>query len=122
MQDATPLTLGDEFSGYTQRIKNDLDNIEKTFKKMFSLAQGGTAVGTGINAPKSFENKFIGHLKKITKIPFYSSNEVENLRNCSYREIAEKIILEFCGNEFKKNEVRDLVHSSYKNFRVEYVI
>jgi len=80
MQDATPLTLGDEFSGYTQRIKNDLDNIEKTFKKMFSLAQGGTAVGTGINAPKSFENKFIGHLKKITKIPFYSSkNKFESL-------------------------------------------
>ena len=80
MQDATPLTLGDEFSGYAEQIKNDLDNIEKTYKKMLALAQGGTAVGTGINTPKGFENKFIGHLKKITKISFHSSkNKFESL-------------------------------------------
>ena len=80
MQDATPLTLGDEFSGYSEQIKNDLDNIEKTYKKMLALAQGGTAVGTGINTPKGFENKFISHLKKITKISFYSSkNKFESL-------------------------------------------
>ena len=80
MQDATPLTLGDEFSGYTEQIKNDLENIEKTYKKMFALAQGGTAVGTGINTPKNFENKFISHLKRITKISFYSSkNKFESL-------------------------------------------
>ena len=80
MQDATPLTLGDEFSGYAEQIKNDLDNIEKTYKKMLALAQGGTAVGTGINTPKSFENKFINHLKRITKISFYSSkNKFESL-------------------------------------------
>ena len=80
MQDATPLTLGDEFSAYTEQIKNDLENIEKTYKKMFGLAQGGTAVGTGINAPKNFENKFINYLKKITKIPFNSSkNKFESL-------------------------------------------
>ena len=80
MQDATPLTLGDEFSGYTEQIKNDLDNIEKIYKKMLALAQGGTAVGTGINTPKGFENKFINHLKKITKISFYSSkNKFESL-------------------------------------------
>ena len=80
MQDATPLTLGDEFSGYTEQIKNDLDNIEKIYKKMLALSQGGTAVGTGINTPKGFENKFISHLKKITKISFYSSkNKFESL-------------------------------------------
>ena len=80
MQDATPLTLGDEFSGYTEQIKNDLDNIEKIYKKMLALAQGGTAVGTGINTPKGFENKFINYLKKITKISFYSSkNKFESL-------------------------------------------
>ena len=80
MQDATPLTLGDEFSGYAEQIKNDLDNIEKTYKKMLALAQGGTAVGTGINTPKGFENKFINHLKRITKISFYSSkNKFESL-------------------------------------------
>ena len=80
MQDATPLTLGDEFSGYSEQIKNDLDNIEKTYKKMLALAQGGTAVGTGINTPKGFENKFISYLKKITKISFYSSkNKFESL-------------------------------------------
>ena len=80
MQDATPLTLGDEFSGYTEQIRNDLNTIEKTYKKMLALAQGGTAVGTGINTPKGFENKFISHLKKITKISFYSSkNKFESL-------------------------------------------
>ena len=80
MQDATPLTLGDEFSGYTEQIKNDLDNIKKIYKKMLALAQGGTAVGTGINTPKGFENKFINYLKKITKISFYSSkNKFESL-------------------------------------------
>ena len=80
MQDATPLTLGDEFSGYTEQIKNDLDNIEKIYNKMLALAQGGTAVGTGINTPKGFENKFINYLKKITKISFYSSkNKFESL-------------------------------------------
>ena len=80
MQDATPLTLGDEFSGYSEQIKNDITNLEKNYKKMFALAQGGTAVGTGINAPKIFEKKFIFYLKKITKIPFFSSyNKFESL-------------------------------------------
>jgi len=80
MQDATPLTLGDEFSGYAEQIKNDTANLEKNYKKMFALAQGGTAVGTGINAPKNFEKKFIFYLKKITKIPFFSSyNKFESL-------------------------------------------
>ena len=73
-QDATPLTLGNEFSGYKEQIKNDFQNIEKNYKKMLALAQGGTAVGTGINTSKEFEKKFIFHLKKITKIPFYSSS------------------------------------------------
>jgi len=80
MQDATPLTLGDEFSGYAEQIKNDTANLEKNYKKMFALAQGGTAVGTGINTPKNFEKKFIFYLKKITKIPFFSSyNKFESL-------------------------------------------
>ena len=74
MQDATPLTLGNEFSGYKEQIKNDFQNIEKNYIKMLALAQGGTAVGTGINTSKEFEKKFIFHLKKITKIPFYSSS------------------------------------------------
>ena len=80
MQDATPLTLGDEFSGYEEQIKNNLQNIEQAYKKMLALAQGGTAVGTGINTPKNFESKFISHLKKITKTSFYSSkNKFEAL-------------------------------------------
>ena len=84
MQDATPLTLGDEFSGYKEQIKNDLENIEKTFKKMYALAQGGTAVGTGINAPKNFEKKFINHLKKITKILFIL--QITNLNHCHFMD------------------------------------
>src|SRR5580692_7585635 len=51
-QDATPLTLGQEFSGYTTQVENGIERIEQTLPKLMQLAQGGTAVGTGLNAPK----------------------------------------------------------------------
>ncbi len=65
-QDATPLTLGDEFSGYLHQIESNLERIKLTKKELNYLAQGGTAVGSGINAPKKFDRVFCKYLNKFT--------------------------------------------------------
>jgi len=70
LQDATPLTLGQEFSGYHIQIKNCIKRIEVAIKEIYYLAQGGTAVGTGINSKKGFDKKIALEIKKITKLPF----------------------------------------------------
>ena len=70
MQDATPLTLGQEFSGYHSQLKKCISRIEKALDEIYYLAQGGTAVGTGLNTKKGFDKKIIKEIKKITKIPF----------------------------------------------------
>ncbi len=67
IQDATPLTLGHEFSAFSTQIKSCLDRIIFAKKELNFLAQGGTAVGTGINAPKNFDKIFCKHLNKMTK-------------------------------------------------------
>ena len=66
-QDATPLTMGDEFSGYLHQIQNNYERIVLAKKELNYLAQGGTAVGSGINAPKNFDKIFCKHLNKMTK-------------------------------------------------------
>ncbi len=68
LQDATPLTLGQEFSGYHIQIKNCIKRIEVAIKEIYFLAQGGTAVGTGINSKKGFDKKIALEIKKITKL------------------------------------------------------
>jgi len=79
-QDATPLTLGQEFSGYTQQIENGIARIEMTLPALMQLAQGGTAVGTGLNAPKGFAEMVAGQIAAITKLPFTSApNKFEAL-------------------------------------------
>ena len=70
LQDATPLTLGQEFSGYHSQLKKCIERIEGALKEIYYLAQGGTAVGTGINTKKNFDKEIINEIKKITKIPF----------------------------------------------------
>ena len=70
LQDATPLTLGQEFSGYQNQIEENIKRIKETQKELFFLAQGGTAVGTGINTKKNFDKKIIKEIKKYTKINF----------------------------------------------------
>ena len=70
MQDATPLTLGQEFSGYHAQLKKCIVRIENALKEIYYLAQGGTAVGTGLNTRKNFDKKVIKEISKITKIPF----------------------------------------------------
>ena len=65
-QDATPLTMGDEFSGYLHQIENNFERIKISKKELNYLAQGGTAVGSGINAPKNFDKVFCKFLNKFT--------------------------------------------------------
>ena len=65
-QDATPLTMGDEFSGYLHQIENNFERIKIAKKELIYIAQGGTAVGSGINAPKNFDIIFCKFLNKFT--------------------------------------------------------
>ena len=79
-QDATPLTLGQEFSGYTQQIQNGIARIELTLPALMQLAQGGTAVGTGLNAPVGFAEMVAEKIAQITHLPFTSApNKFEAL-------------------------------------------
>lgn len=79
-QDATPLTLGQEFSGYATQIANGIRRIESTLPDLMQLAQGGTAVGTGLNAPKGFAEKVAQRIAEITGLPFTSApNKFEAL-------------------------------------------
>ena len=70
LQDATPLSLGQEFSGYHSQLKKSIQRIEIALKEILYLAQGGTAVGTGINSKKNFDKKIVKEISKFTKIPF----------------------------------------------------
>jgi fumarate hydratase, class II len=70
LQDATPLTLGQEFSGYQFQLKESIKRIEKALEEIYFLAQGGTAVGTGLNTRKNFDKKIVREISKITKLPF----------------------------------------------------
>lgn len=79
-QDATPLTLGQEFSGYAQQVENGIARIESTLPMLMQLAQGGTAVGTGLNAPKGFDKMVAERIAAITKLSFTTApNKFEAL-------------------------------------------
>jgi fumarate hydratase class II len=78
--DATPLTLGQEFSGYVAMLSNGLDRIADAAKRLYQLAQGGTAVGTGINSHPEFAVKFAAKLSELTGQPFVTApNKFESL-------------------------------------------
>jgi fumarate hydratase class II len=70
MQDATPITLGQEWSGYASMLSDDLDRIAYALKDVFELALGGTAVGTGINAAPGFTETAVVEIARLTKLPF----------------------------------------------------
>ena len=74
MQDAVPLTLGQEFSGYAMQIELGLDRIDDAMKRLRKLAQGGTALGTGLNAPKGFDVEFAKQTSDITGIAFETAH------------------------------------------------
>ena len=73
LQDATPLTLGQEFSGYAEQMADNLARVEAVMPRLLRLAQGGTAVGTGLNAPKGFAEEFAKDVANLTQMPFTSA-------------------------------------------------
>jgi fumarate hydratase class II len=80
LMDATPLTLGQEFSGYVSQIDHGIRALEHTLPHLAELALGGTAVGTGINTPKGYAEKVAGHIAKLSGYPFVSAeNKFESL-------------------------------------------
>ncbi len=80
MQDATPLTLGQEFSGYAHQIANGIDRVKGALPRLYELAQGGTAVGTGLNTLPDFDVTVAEEISKITGLPFVTArNKFEAL-------------------------------------------
>jgi fumarate hydratase class II len=73
LQDATPVPLSAEFGAYRHQVAFGIDRIESCLPRLYALAQGGTAVGTGLNAPKGFADRFIAELNRATKLPFVSA-------------------------------------------------
>jgi fumarate hydratase class II len=79
-QDATPLTLGQEFSGYARQVRAGIERIELALPGLYELAQGGTAVGTGLNAPKGFAEDIAAEIAQATGLPFVTApNKFEAL-------------------------------------------
>ena len=79
-QDATPLTLGQEFSGYVTQLEMGINRTKEALNGLYSLAQGGTAVGTGLNTQKGFDERFALEVSNITGLPFRSApNKFEAL-------------------------------------------
>ncbi len=80
LQDATPLTLGQEFSGYARQIELGIARIKASLPHVYALAMGGTAVGTGLNTPAGFDVAFAGKVAELTRLPFVTApNKFEAL-------------------------------------------
>jgi fumarate hydratase class II len=80
LQDATPLPLGAEFGAYARQVELGIARVEACLPRLYPLAQGGTAVGTGLNAPPGFAERFAAELRQITGLPFSSAeNKFEAL-------------------------------------------
>ncbi len=80
LQDATPLTLGQEFSGYARQVEDGIARVDAVLPRLYRLAQGGTAVGTGLNAPDGFGQDFAAEAAAATGLPFTSApNKFEAL-------------------------------------------
>jgi fumarate hydratase class II len=80
LQDATPMTLGQEFSAFAAQIKYSISRINNSLAEVYYLAQGGTAVGTGVNSHEKFAEKFVEKINSLTNLPFKSaSNKFESL-------------------------------------------
>ncbi len=80
LQDATPITLGQEFSGYAAQIRNSIARLDAAMPRLYWLAQGGTAVGTGLNTVKGFDRAFASEIARLTGLPFKTApNKFEAL-------------------------------------------
>jgi len=108
LQDATPLTLGQEFSGYTAMVDYGIERVEGVLPRLYALAQGGTAVGTGINSKKGFAEKFAEEVASFTKLPFVTApNKFEALATHDAMVEAHGALNEVAVSLFKiANDVR----------------
>lgn len=80
LMDATPISLGQEFSGYVSQLKHGIKALRNTLPHLSELAMGGTAVGTGLNTPDGYANEVAGTIARLTKLPFISAeNKFESL-------------------------------------------
>ena len=108
MQDAVPLTLGQEFSGYVGLLKKDLARIEHALKDVYELAIGGTAVGTGLNAPKGFAEAAAKYIAQLTKLPFISAPNKFEVQGSHDALVAMSATLKVLANSLFKiaNDIR----------------
>ncbi len=109
-QDATPLTLGQEFSGYAKQVENGIRRIEQTMPALMELAQGGTAVGTGLNAPVGFAEKVAERIAAITQMKFTTApNKFEALAAHDAMVMSHGAITTVAASLFKiANDIRFL--------------
>jgi fumarate hydratase class II len=107
-QDATPLTLGQEFSGYAAQVESGIARLHVAVRDLYPLAQGGTAVGTGLNSKPKFAKLFAKHVVKITKLPFTSApNKFEALASNDAYVFAHGAINAMATGLFKiANDIR----------------
>jgi len=109
-QDATPLTLGQEFSGYAAQVKSGIVRVRAGLKELYPLAQGGTAVGTGLNAKRQFAKLFAKKVAAITGLPFVSApNKFEALASHGALAFAHGALNALAADLFKiANDIRFL--------------
>src|SRR5688572_14190307 len=108
MQDATPLTLGQEFSGYAAQVKNGIVRMRLALKQLYPLAQGGTAVGTGLNAHPQFAKAFAKQVAALTRLPFVTApNKFEALASHGAYAFAHGALNALATDLFKiANDIR----------------
>jgi fumarate hydratase class II len=108
--DATPLTLGQEFSGYAAQVKSSIHRVRLGLKELYPLAQGGTAVGTGLNTKKQFASRFAKRVAAITRLPFVSAdNKFEHMAGHDSYVFAHGAIVAAATALFKiANDIRFL--------------
>src|SRR5271154_5519741 len=109
-QDATPLTLGQEFSGYAAQVKSGIARIRAGLKELYPLAQGGTAVGTGLNSKRQFAKLFAKKVAQLTGMPFVSApNKFEALASHGAIAFAHGALAALAADLFKiGNDIRFL--------------
>jgi len=108
LQDATPLTLGQEFGGYAAQIDHGIERIRLTLHSLYALAQGGTAVGTGLNTSPLFAESFAAKIAEMTRLPFYTAeNKFEALASHDAFVFAHGAIASVAVGLFKiANDIR----------------
>src|SRR5204863_420322 len=121
-QDATPLTLGQEFSGYAEQVKLGLSRVRLAAKQLYPLAQGGTAVGTGLNAKPQFGKLFAKRVAAITGLPFTSApNKFEALASNDAYVFVHGALDSVAAGLFKIAKIAKTAHAKGTTLREEAV-